>query len=367
MNDSIDFDTYFSRHFPLASIGKEGQLKLKYRKVLIAGMGGLGTVATELLCSLGVGNIVLVDYDVIEESNLPRQKLYFPEDIGKAKVEVAEDRLRNKYPLVSITSHAARIDGLSAPDLIKGVDLVIDALDLFSTRKSLFRACYIAKIPVVFAGAIGDSANLMTFDHGSNNPCYNCVLGNISDDDEQSCAIRGVNPVILHIVVGFQVSEALKLLLDKPPLLTQTMKIIELNSLEIYDVKFKKLDTCSICNPLDSSPGKLGDIKKGNQEIEGFGSVNITSLCGRNTWIMDPSWEINWEFQSVIELLQEAEGLYQVTVMGDKYITLLVENSHLSLLNTGVITIKKSASLEAAIELYTGLMNYIKNNITTKV
>lgn len=365
--NAINFDTYFSRHFPLSSIGKEGQLKLKYRSVLIAGVGGLGTVAAELLCSLGVGNIVLVDYDVIEESNLPRQKLFFPEDIGKAKVEVAEDRLAQKYPLVKITSHAAKIDGLSAPELIKGVDLVIDALDLFSTRKSLFRACYNAKIPVIFAGAIADSANLMTFDHLSDNPCYNCVLGNIDDDEGQSCAIRGVNPIILHIVVGFQISEALKILLDKTPLLNQTMKIIELNSLEIYDVKFNRLETCSVCNPIDSTPGKPGDIKKGNHEIEGFGSVNITSLCARNTWIIDPSWEIEWDFLSVVDLIKKSQDLYQITVTGDKYITIFVENSHISLLNTGVTTIKKSDSLETAIRLYTELMNYIKINTTTKL
>ncbi len=362
----INFDTYFSRHYPLSSIGKEGQLKLKYRTVLIAGVGGLGTVAAELLCSLGVGNLVLVDYDVIEESNLPRQKLYFPEDIGKAKVEVAEDRLGQRYPFVNITSHAAIIDGLSAPELIKGVDLVIDALDLFSTRKSLFRACHIASIPVIFAGAIADSANLMTFDHSPDNPCYNCVLGNINDDDGQSCAIRGVNPLILHMVVGFQISEALKILLDQAPLLTQTMKIIELNSLEIYDVKFNKLETCSVCNPMDSSPGKPGDIKKGNYEIEGFGSINITSMCGRNTWIIDPSWEINWEIESVVELLKKSPDLYQITVTGDKYVTVFIENSHISLLNTGVTTVKKSDSLETAIRLYTDLMNYIKKNTTNQ-
>ena len=87
------FDEFYSRHYPLASIGRENQLKLKYRRILIAGMGGLGTVSSELLASIGVGIIRIVDYDVVERSNLPRQKLYSEYDIGRAKVEVAEVRL----------------------------------------------------------------------------------------------------------------------------------------------------------------------------------------------------------------------------------------------------------------------------------
>ncbi|MHA2252000.1 MAG: HesA/MoeB/ThiF family protein, partial [Candidatus Kariarchaeaceae archaeon] len=168
------FDERYSRHYPLRSIGKENQRKLKFRNVLVAGMGGLGTSSSELLASLGIGNLRIVDYDVVELSNLPRQKLYADADLSKAKVDVAEEKLVLRNPTINIDPHATRIDALSAPQLIDDVDAIVDGLDRFSTRKILHKASFDQKIPFIFAGATAELANIMTITHEKETPCLEC-------------------------------------------------------------------------------------------------------------------------------------------------------------------------------------------------
>ena len=127
----IEFDTYYSRHFPLTSIGKKNQLKLKMKTALIVGMGGLGNVSLNLLVSLGIGTIKIVDFDVVEESNLARQHLFSVDDIGKAKVEVAKTRIMKRNPHVNIETFAVKADALNIETLLNNVDIVVDALDTF--------------------------------------------------------------------------------------------------------------------------------------------------------------------------------------------------------------------------------------------
>ena len=152
------FDERYSRHYPLRSIGRDNQVLLKSKSALIVGVGGLGTVSSELLASIGIGHLRIVDYDVIELSNLPRQKLYTEDDIGKAKVDVAEERLLKRNPNMTVEAFTTRVDALSAASLLDGMDVVIDGLDRFSSRKILHREAYKLKIPFVFAGAVGETA-----------------------------------------------------------------------------------------------------------------------------------------------------------------------------------------------------------------
>jgi len=360
-----DFNDRYSRHFPLNSIGKKGQLKLQNRRVLIAGMGGLGTVSSELLASIGVGYLRLVDYDVIERSNLPRQKLYTVKDIGKSKVEVAETRLQERNPQMEIDIHATRIDALSANSLLEEIDLVIDGLDKFSSRRALFRVARTKNIPYIFTGAVAEQANIMTFTHADDKPCLICVIGNTGDDPEQSCEVRGVHPSLLSMAASIQVSEAVKVLLGKDSELDGKMLYIDLLDLSFDKIQFSRKENCRLCGSSatdqdELDQGEPGEITKGIRPLGNYGRGLVTSLCGRDTKIIDPNWEITWDFKEVKSKLGQE---YHVATSGKKYITINVEGIGVSILDSGVSTIRGAKTAKRAIETFLQvyqLINQIK-------
>lgn len=353
------FDEYFSRHYPLDSIGKENQLKLKYRKVVILGLGGLGTVSANLLASLGIGNLRLVDFDVVETSNLARQMLYCPDDVGKSKVEQAKKRLEERNPFIKIEDMMVKIDAINVESIISGADIVIDALDKFQTRRIAHRAARKLKIPYIFAGAIAETGNVMSFDHSDNLPCLECVIGDVADKEDQSCAILGVNPIILHLTVGIQINDALKFLLDMEPILLGKMQMIDISYGEFETIIIKKKQDCRLCGQQDQlNTGKTGETTKGQREIGQHGTAQITSLCGRDTYIFDPKWDVNWEFNEVIHKIGK---LWEIRSEGRNYVTFILENANISLVDTGVATIRKSGKVEKAVSLMDKVFSQLKN------
>lgn len=352
MQDPPEWVTRFSRHFPLNSIGLENQRLLKGKKVLIVGMGGLGTVSGELLASIGVGNLVLVDFDIIETNNLPRQKLYNDNDVGKSKVEVAEERLKIRNPYVNIEVHTTRLDALSVNQLLDDVDVIVDGLDSFSSRRVLHQAAFNLKIPFVFAGAVAESANIMSFTFQENVPCLICVLGNIRDDPNQTCEIAGVHPSILHFAAGIQATETIRILLNQPPNLESTMMFIDLESLDFEKIKFKKNQSCVLCGNNEEGEldtGQIGDTTKGYRDIGSYGKALVTSLCGRDTFILAPTWDIQWDFETVQEIIKSQ---WEVKVSGANYITFNIDDVSLSIMKSGVSTIRGSKSSNNAVSKF---------------
>ncbi|MHA2098617.1 MAG: HesA/MoeB/ThiF family protein [Candidatus Kariarchaeaceae archaeon] len=353
MNDSSVWNERFSRHFPLQSIGETNQKILSEKKALIVGLGGLGTVSSELLASIGIGHLTLVDFDVVEISNLPRQKLYNETDVGKSKVEVAEERLKIRNPNISIDAQATRLDALSVNQLIDQADIIIDGLDSFSSRRVIHQAAYTHNIPFIFAGAVAESANIMSITFGDNTPCLTCVLGNIRDDPNQSCEIAGVHPSILHFAAGIQATEAVRILLDQKPNLESEMMFIDLDSLEFEKIKFKKNPNCAVCGENEEGEldtGKSGDTTKGYRGIGSHGKALVTSLCGKDTIIVAPTWDIDWNFEKVKEVII---ANWKVKVEGNNYITFNMNDASLSVMKSGVSTIRGSKSSVNAIKLYT--------------
>ncbi len=352
MSDSREWLERYSRHFPLSSIGINNQRVLSQKKVLVAGMGGLGTVSSELLASLGIGFLRIVDFDVIEVSNLPRQKLYTEADIGKSKVDVAEEKLRLRNPNIEIDTQATRIDALSVTTLLDGIDLIIDGLDTFSTRRVLHRAAFQQKIPFIFAGAVAESANIMSVTFNDGTPCLTCVLGDIKDNPNLTCEITGVHPSILHFAAGTQVTDSVKILLDQPSNLESTMMYIDLESMEFEKITFKQNPDCKLCGKNEEGEldtGNIGETTKGMRNIGSYGKALVTSLCGKDTIIIDPSWEIDWDFTIVRNKVKKQ---WVVKVEGNNYVTFAIGEVDLSILKSGVSTIRGSKSSKNAIKLY---------------
>jgi len=202
----------YSRHILLPEMGLEGQRRLKTSRVLLVGMGGLGSPVALYLVAAGVGSLVLIDFDRVDESNLQRQVLFDTRDIGRAKVEAARSRLIAQNPHVSLETVNAALDASNARDLVAGVDLVIDGADNFATRYLVNDACVLVGRPNVFGSVARFEGQISVF-VAADGPCYRCLHPEPPPDGLiPSCAEGGVLGVVPGVVGAIQATEAVKLL-----------------------------------------------------------------------------------------------------------------------------------------------------------
>ena len=202
------YSTY-SRQVLLPEIGKEGQALLQKKKVAVVGVGALGTVASELLARSGIKSLVLVDRDVVEESNLSRQILYTPKDLDKSKALAAQERLKEIAPSLIINSHALHLNNKNI-FLLQESDLILDCTDNLHTRFLLNDFCRKEKIPLMYGAAIRTEGYVMPLLPGG--PCLRCFL---KEAALETCATVGVLNTITVMVAAQQVTQALKILMEK--------------------------------------------------------------------------------------------------------------------------------------------------------
>ena len=188
-------------------IGKANR-KVQNASVAIIGMGGTGCNAALLLAQLGVKNVKLIDPDVVELFNLPRQPLFAESDVGRSKVKVAVEKL-SSYDKTKFAAVQELLDGKNAPKLLKGVDVVLDCTDNYAARKTINDYC-VGKIPWIYSAAIRDKAMVSTFIPGKS-PCFNCFAP-IAPATEISCAEEGVIATATAFAAVLQVQELVNLL-----------------------------------------------------------------------------------------------------------------------------------------------------------
>ena len=194
----------YSRQLPL--LGSRAQERLAGSKVVVAGLGGLGSFAALELAALGVGTLVLVDYDVVSESNLNRQVLYSQADLGLPKVYAAARRLRELRPDLTVSTHYTRITADNAEALIKGADVVVDALDNWASRLALADAAWEAGIPLVHGAIDGFYGQVTTVEPGKS-VCLHCIAPGPAPPRSPPAIVTTAAMVASH-----EVSEVLKLL-----------------------------------------------------------------------------------------------------------------------------------------------------------
>ncbi|WP_439533123.1 HesA/MoeB/ThiF family protein [Polymorphobacter sp.] len=201
----------YARQLILRELGGAGQRKLKQARVALVGMGGLGCPAALYLAAAGVGQLTLIDDDIVSLDNLQRQILYTTADIGQPKVTAAAARLAALNPHVDLVPVQARLDADTAPALLDGQDLVLDGSDSFSTRLAVNRAAIAAGVPLV-AGSIGAfDGQLGVFKgHAPPLPCYQCLVGPAVDRPGTSCADVGVLGPTAGIIGSLMALEALR-------------------------------------------------------------------------------------------------------------------------------------------------------------
>lgn len=305
---TTDEKLLYSRQIILPDFGEAGQIKLKQARVLIVGVGGLGTFSSLLLAELGIGYLRLVDQDIIEATNLHRQPLYTRSDLDRAKVEVAGERLKRINPALVVDTHAAHVNETNVDELIRDIDVVIDGLDNFETRRILNQACLQNGIPFIFCGVSARSGNLATFNLTADSPCLSCLYHGINDSDIESCDVTGIHPALLSIATGLQVYEAVEILIGKKSTLVDTLFFLDLQHMAFDRIPIRKNPSCLVCSrpPVHSVT---------RPEI----SYRVLDLCGGDSFMIVP--QIKQAQLDIPLLVSQIKEIYKLKQEGRLAVT----------------------------------------------
>ena len=334
----------FSRQVMLEEIGYGGQLKLRNAKICVVGVGGLGNPITSRLAAMGVGYLRIIDRDVIELSNLHRQTMYDESDVGQVKVEVAAKKLQKLNPDCKIESLAISVNEYNAKEIIDGCDVVIDALDSVNARYALNKACVEKNIPFVTGAAVGVSGQAFTI-IPKQSACYYCMFPDLNEDTMPTCSIEGVHPSILSLVGGIEVAEAVKIILEKKPSLSDKILHIDLENLDFQNTRTFRVEECPICGS-----GKL--------EISEKRELILEELCGRNrgkrTYSITPTDIFDVDVNSVTTIAKEKGFI--VDNQGDLGLSLRTNDLSVSFMKKGSAVIVGTKDEEDAVSLYKSLL-----------
>lgn len=222
------FSNRYDRQQRLESVGAEGQSKLRDARVLVAGMGGLGSPAAQYLAGAGIGLLGILDHDKVEVTNLHRQPLFGEEDLGKFKVDVAARKLNLINSEVRIVTHRVALRPENAVDIVMDYDLVLDGTDNFETKYLINDACLLAGKPWVYASVYKYQGQLSVFNY-QGGPTYRCLFPQ-PPDYHSSCEETGVLGVVPGLLGIWQAAEALKMILGTGGVLSGSLKVIDVRS-----------------------------------------------------------------------------------------------------------------------------------------
>jgi molybdopterin/thiamine biosynthesis adenylyltransferase len=237
----------YSRHIILQEVGVEGQEKLVSSRVLIAGMGGLGSPAALYLAAAGIGTLGLVDFDVVELSNLQRQVIHSTEDLGKPKVESAAETITAINPDATVHQYQQRISSETIPDIMADYDLVLDGTDNFPTRFLLNDACLLTEKILVYGAVLRFDGQVSVF-APNQGPCYRCFIPEMPPPGAvPSCQEGGILGVLPGVIGMLQATEAIKLLIGVGEPLIGRLLLFDALSMRINEVKLRKDPDCPAC------------------------------------------------------------------------------------------------------------------------
>jgi adenylyltransferase/sulfurtransferase len=237
----------YSRHLIMPEVGMEGQLRIKQAKVLCIGTGGLGAPLGLYLAAAGVGRIGLVDFDVVDFTNLQRQVLFGTTDVGRPKIAAAADHLRNLNPEIQIDTFETRLTSENALDILKDYDFVVDGTDNFPTRYLVNDACVLLGKTNVY-GSIFRFEGQITIFGAPGGPCYRCLYPEPPPPGlVPSCAEGGVLGVLPGIVGTIQAAETLKLIIGKGDPLIGRLLLFDALGMKFRELKLRKNPDCPVC------------------------------------------------------------------------------------------------------------------------
>ncbi|MGM0404596.1 MAG: ThiF family adenylyltransferase [Thermoplasmatota archaeon] len=326
-----DLSDRYSRHTVLKEIGKEGQKKISESKVTILGQGALGTVMAEGFSRSGVGEIVIADRDFVELSNLQRQALFDENDIGKAKAEVAEDKLKKINSDININSHVLDVNTKNIEKLIKGSDIVMDASDNMKLRYLINDACIKHDIPWIYSAVLGTYGMTMNITH-EGAPCLRCLIPEQPNSESMgTCASEGVLFTLPRVVANIAATEAVKFLVDEENRKELLTVDIWRNEFDLTEVR--KKEDCDCC------------ANKNFRYLEGEDDETV-ELCGRDAIQIIPSDKDKVDLDNIVKRYRYAKKI------GQQLVRLSVEGYELNIFKDGRIIVKGTEDINKAKSLY---------------
>jgi adenylyltransferase/sulfurtransferase len=303
---TIDEVRRYSRHLIIPDVAMDGQKRLKNARVLCIGAGGLGSPALMYLAAAGVGTLGIVEFDVVDESNLQRQIIHGQSDIGRSKAESARDSVREINPLIQVNVHEQRLDSSNVMELFAQYDLIVDGTDNFATRYLVNDACVLLGKPYVWGSIyrFDGQASVFWAEHG---PCYRCLYPEPPPPGMvPSCAEGGVLGVLCASVGSIQATEAIKLLSGVGEPLLGSLMVYDALDMSYRKIKVRKDADCAVCgdNPtvteLIDYEAFCGVVSEEAQEAAVGSTITATELkelidSEKSIYLVDVREPAEWE------------------------------------------------------------------------
>ena len=269
----------YSRHLTLPLVGIDGQEKLKVARILLIGAGGLGSPAALYLAAAGVGTIGLVDFDVVDDSNLQRQIIHGTRDVGRSKLDSARDRLLDVNPHVHVETFETRLDSTNALEILRDFDIVVDGTDNFATRYLTNDACVLLGKPNVYGSIFRFEGQASVF-ATADGPCYRCLIPEPPPPGSvPSCAEGGVLGVLPGLIGTIQATEAIKLILGIGDTLAGRLLLIDALTMEFRTVHLRRDPSCPACGTRTIRELTDYDVFCGDAPLSADDSISVQSLA----------------------------------------------------------------------------------------
>ena len=284
----------YARQAVFSHIGKEGQQKLLDSRVTVIGVGALGTVAANNLCRAGIGYIRMVDRDYVELTNLQRQILFTEDDAAQnmPKAIAAWEHLRKVNSEITMEPVVSDVNPSNIENLIKDVELVLDATDNFEIRLLINEACDKHNIPWIYCGALGSQGMTMNVLH-DNGPCLRCFISESSTSSSHTCSTFGVLNMLTNTMASIQTAEAVKILINSPDVRRELLTL-DLWSNRFDMIALAKDSDCPVC------------VHKRYEHLGAVVGAYATSLCGANSVQIVPPKPVKVDFAALAEKLGKA-------------------------------------------------------------
>ncbi|MFK5985751.1 MAG: molybdopterin-synthase adenylyltransferase MoeB [Pseudomonadota bacterium] len=238
----------YSRQIMLPYIEYEGQQKIIQSRVLIIGLGGLGSPVAMYLAASGVGHLVLCDDDQVDLTNLQRQIIHTTERIGEDKVSSAKQALQQLNPEINITTINHRLDEQQLSEEISAADVVIDGSDNFRTRFLINKISVKTATPLVSGAAIKTEGQISVFNQKPDSPCYSCLYKDDGSEMDSSCSANGILAPVVGMIGTIQALEALKIIAEFGETLDGRVQLLDAFTMEWRQMKLKKDPLCPVCS-----------------------------------------------------------------------------------------------------------------------
>jgi molybdopterin/thiamine biosynthesis adenylyltransferase/rhodanese-related sulfurtransferase len=307
---SVDEVKRYSRHLIIPDVGMTGQKRLKNAKVLVVGAGGLGSPALLYLAAAGVGTLGIVDFDVVDESNLQRQIIHGVPDVGRPKAESARDSIREINPHVNVVLHGERLDSDNAMAIFQPYDLIVDGTDNFATRYLVNDAAVLLGKPYVWGSIyrFDGQASVFWAEYG---PCYRCLYPEPPPPGMvPSCAEGGVLGVLCASIGSIQVNEAIKVITGIGDPLVGRLMIYDALEMTYRPVQVRKDPECPVCGKNPTITGLIdyeafcGAVSEEAQEAAQGSTISARDLkammdADENIFVVDVREPNEYEIVSI--------------------------------------------------------------------